>query len=312
MFLIEPAYGGDEVCIVYAASGDSVSVEDIPGVQSSGVAAARGLDNAYYTHDDAGGDAKLYMFRGDDDDDRLGEYIGEQNLVGATNTDWEDMAAGPCPDTVDSEHCLWIADIGDNDKTRTSIVLWVVPESTRGAESAVGCNLVYPGGDPHDAEAILVGPDGTVRIVTKSSDGTATVYRISDPACDDGTAQTLEKEAEVALDESVTGGAMSADGTAVVLRTLSGAWLWTGCTIAWSSTPTAIDLGAQPQGESVAFDSDGSLVTTSEGDPLRVWSTPCADATPLTCPEPCGCGGGAGLLFVAPFGVWARRRRRKG
>jgi hypothetical protein len=311
MFLIEPAFAGEsEACAQYGEAGDPIQVtdEEFPDIQSSGVAAARGQENVYYTLDDSGGEPKLYMFDTTGD----GAYIGAQLIQGgATNTDWEDLAAGPCPDTVDAEHCLWIADTGDNDSNRSGIVLWVVPESTRGSESAVACNLVYPGGESHDAEALLVGPDRTVRIVTKSGDGDATVYRVSDPRCDDGDAQTLVKEAKITSAEKFTGGAMSADGTQIVLRSLERAWLWTGCTVAWGDTPTEVDLGVQEQGESIAFDNDGSLVTTSEGMPLTVWHTPCDETEALTCPG-CGCGGSdaAGLLLVGPLGAWLRRRRR--
>lgn len=286
-----------------------VIVDDTVGeIQSSGIAASRAEDGVYYTHDDQGGPAFLYVFRDD------GTFVGGQNISGASNTDWEDVAPGPCPDSVDAESCLWIGDIGEGDGTRTELVLWVVPASTNGVESAVACRLVYPEGKTFDAETLLVGPDRTVRIVTKEDDG-AKVFRISDPACDGGAAQTLTKEAELALSEKVTGGAISADGAQVVLRGLSTAWMWSGCSLNWSDAPTVVDLGEQPQGEAVTFANDGTLVTTSEvsnaDEPLRYWRTPCEATTPLTCPT-CGCEGegeGAVLFLLFPLAGLARRRR---
>ncbi len=306
MFLISLAFAAeDEVCVAYGETTPSIEVEDILVSQSSGLAAGRGTSGAFYTHEDAGGGAVLYVFQED------GTFVGGQTIRNATNTDWEDVAAGPCPDAIDAEHCLWIADIGDNDKVRDAITLWVVAETTQAQEFAVGCPLVYPDSEGHDAEALLVGPDRTIRIVTKSGDGDAKVYRITDPRCDGGDAQTLIEEAEIAFAEPITGGAMNADGTAIVLRSLGNAWLWTGCTLSWSEAPASVDLGSQPQGEAVAFTAAGSLISTSEDSIFRVWTTPCADSTALACPT-CGCAdGGAGLLLLAPLGGWARRRSRR-
>lgn len=297
------------MCGTYGAAEGPREVildETVGEIQSSGLAASRAEDGVYYTHDDQGGEALLYVFRDD------GDYVGAQTIAGATNTDWEDLAAGPCPETVDAESCIWIGDIGEADETRSELVLWVVPASTQAREDAVACRLVFPEGKQYDAEALLVWPDRTVRVVTKEDDG-AKVFRVSDPACDGGAAQTLTKEAELALGEQVTGGAVSPDGAQFVLRGLSSAWLWTGCTIDWGAQPTLVDLGDQPQGEAITFANDGTLVTTSEArsadEPLRYWTTACEETTTVPC-STCGCGGeGAAWLLLLPLSGLFRRRK---
>ena len=312
MWFIAQAFAAEDaaLCTEWAPTEgpfDVIVDETVGEIQSSGLAASRTEDGVYYTHDDQGGRPVLYVFRDD------GEYIGLQNIVGATNTDWEDLAPGPCPETVDAEACLWIADTGEADETRSQLTLWVVPESTRASESAVACNVVFPNGKQFDAEALLVSPDGIVRIVTKEDDG-AKVYRISAPACDGGAAQTLTLETELALDEKVTGGAMSRDGGTVVLRGLDRAWMWSGCTLDWSVEPLAIDLGSQPQGEAIAFTNDGALITTSEThsaeEPLRYWKTPCAASSTESCPD-CGCGEDTAALLLLPLLALARRGRAR-
>lgn len=305
MWIIGVAFAG-EVCTSYGAPEETVEVSSgFPDIQASGLAAARLADDQYYTHDDNNGEAALYIVRGD------GTFVVAQTIEGAVNEDWEDISPGPCPATVDAERCLWIGDIGDNDQLRASVDVWVVRESTADREPAVRCSLVYPEGRKRDAEALFVSPDGSLRIVTKDNDH-AKVFRIAEPACDGGDAQLLTEEAELSLEEPVTGAAMSADGTAVVLRGLTGAWMWTGCKLNWNKTPMEVELGVQPQGEAVAFASDGSLVSTSEivdDEPPRLWRTPCAETAPLECPEPCGCGGEAAFVFLLPIGAWTRRRR---
>ena len=46
------------------------------------------------------------------------------NLTGAMARDWEDMASGPCP----SGTCLFLGDIGDNNRVRTDYAVYRVPE----------------------------------------------------------------------------------------------------------------------------------------------------------------------------------------
>ena len=292
------------MCASFGATEEPVEVAggDVGAIQSSGLAAARTRDDLFYTHDDAGGEAKLYLFTAD------GEWLGAQTISGATNTDWEDVAPGPCPAGVDGESCLWIADIGDNEEVRPYVSIWVLAETTQASQAAIECRLVYPKGEPEDAEAMWVAPDGSLRIATKHNDHTR-IYRLDSPDCDGGE-ETLVEEAEVSLDEPVTGASMNEDGTAVVMRGLTRAWMWTGCTFAWSETPLEIDLGSQPQGEAVAFTADGALVTTSEvleSENLRYWRTPCASTEALDCPG-CGCGDGGAAWVLMGLGLWRRRR----
>lgn len=296
----------DEVCVAYGA-GDDVVVEDIPALESSGVAPARASEGVYYTHDDEEGAPKLYLFQLD------GRYLGEQTVRNATNVDWEDVAAGPCPETVGADRCLWIADVGDNDEVRDGVVVYVVPESQDAAVDAVACPVRYPEGKRWNAEALLVDPEGQVRIVTKEGDGEAHVFLLAEPRCD-GSEQDLAEEAELLLGEEITGGAVSEDGAMVALRSTGKAWLWR-CGVDWDAEPEEMDLSlGSVQGEAIAFAADGSLVTTSElvdeDTPFRAWSIPCEQTAEPEC-STCGCGGGGSAAVLAFVPLAALRRRRR-
>jgi hypothetical protein len=184
--------------------------------------------------------------------------------------DTEDM--GQTPDGT-----LWVADIGDNDKNRPTIGLWKLP---KGSSRPRLYRLSYPDG-PHDAEALLFNGDGTPLVVTKTL-GSAAVY---EPVAGlrTGKPATLRKAGEVPLPISttsnpfsipgrlvITGGAVSPDRRHVVLRTYADAFEFdvTGGDVVGAitrGTPRQIAMPNEPQGESVAYTTDGTaLLTVSE------------------------------------------------
>lgn len=183
--------------------------------------------------------------------------------------DAEDLAAGP-------DGSLWVGDTGDNDRRRATVAVIVVPP--RGAPELH--RLTYPDG-PHDAEALLVDARGVPTIVTKEI-GAAGIYR-PETAPTGGGPVPLVHVGDLVLPSSdtaggpiggfgsraVTGGAVSADGLVVALRTYTDAWLFPvpdGGDIvdALRGTPVRVPLPDEPQGEAVAFTADGTLLSGSE------------------------------------------------
>lgn len=300
-----PALLASPICAEWSADAAIIEPAGTDIAESSGIAAGRVNAGVWYTLQDEDNDSALYLFSAD------GDPLGVQTIRGAANHDWEDLAAGPCPAEIDAEGCLYIADIGDNDKSRSEILIYIVEESTDANEDALACALQYPDGAKKDAEAILVHPDGTIRVVSKEGSGDAHIYRAD--ALDCSATTTLTEEAVVQIDGSadedreVTGGAIDATGQQWLLRTSSQALLWSGCRIDWSAAPVTVDLGAQPQGEGVSFDGT-ALIATSESSPFRLWHVPCAtEAEEQKC---CGCGDGAALTLGVPALLlpWLRRR----
>jgi hypothetical protein len=289
VLLVAAALAEPVTCRAWVDQPGVVAIDDAPLTEISGLTAGRDDEEVVWALEDAGHDAVLHLFRLD------GLYLGEQVVEGATNIDWEDLASGPCPEDHGAS-CLWIADIGDNDDARLDRTLWIVPESLDDRVAPLECTLSWADGNGRDAEALLVHPDGTVRVVTKEGDGGAHVYVGDGDDCAGG-AIVVAEEAEIAVAEPVTGGVVSPDGSMVVLRSRSLAWAWPACTLRWDRAPEERALLDEPQGEAVGWMPDGRLLTAGEADDFAVHVYACDDGG-----DPCE--GGCGCAIAPPSG-WA-------
>ena len=74
------------------------------------------IDNQFITHNDSGGDPKLYYL------DKKGKIVFERILNGAKNNDWEDI-------TKDEEY-LYVANMGNNLDNRKNLSIFKVPIDT--------------------------------------------------------------------------------------------------------------------------------------------------------------------------------------
>jgi hypothetical protein len=292
-------------------------VESMP-TEVSGIAASQVRSGVFLALADHGNAAELHGF------ERTGEYRGRYPVAPATNTDWEDLAAAPCPD---GSPCLYIGDIGDNDRVRQSISVILVPEPSADGETLepiATWEAEYPDG-PHDAETLLVHPcDGAIYIITKEIP--ASVYRFP-PDTGKGVV-TLEPVATLDLDvgAGLTGGAWDEHGERLVVRTIDANWQWEtdpGDRDAhWGDDPRKLNGEPidEPLGEGVTFADDAAIVTGSEGAPMLGHVLLCADEIPpddVCVFEPiyevrgCGCDQGRvqpGLLALAAVAVMAAGR----
>ena len=247
--------------------------------ESSGLVASKS-PGIYWTHNDSGDGPFIYAI------DESGVLRGTWRVVGASARDWEDIAAGPGPDS--RKRYLYIGDIGDNDSQRSEIVVYRIPEppitptdsrSTkirpRLTEPAEAIKLRYPDGK-HDAEALLIHPgSGDLYIINKVLLGKASVYKARAPLNVDGTS-TLVRKADLNVPSLagglITGGAVASDGRSVALCDyLQGYELFlpdgdVNFDDIWQQPFNKINLGKRPQGESIAYRLDGKgLIATSEG-----------------------------------------------
>jgi hypothetical protein len=232
--------------------------------EGSGIAVSRHVPDRIYTHNDSGKPILLVL-------DAQGRLVSRLVVLGASVTDWEAIAVGPCG----SGSCIYVGDIGDNDARRRQITIYRAPEPDVTAaviDRTEVFHATYPDG-AHDAESLLVGPDGRLYIVTKGATGPVGIYRF--PAeVRSGSRVVLERVggpaggSRVAAAERITDGSISADGQWAVLRTnrslafhrasalLGGTWQELGRT-------DLRPLG-EPQGEGVAFGPAGTIYVVGE------------------------------------------------
>ena len=160
---------------------------------------------------------------------------------------------------------------------------------------------------------------GVPHLVTKEPFGAAEVYRPAGELTSPGPTP-LTKVASVNLKTTdtpggptsiphaigtilVTGGAVSADGTVVALRTYTDAYLFSApdgdVVAALGREPVRVPLPDEPQGETIAFEPDGTLLTGSEGvgQPIRAIAGAAAMVAPAprSGDEPVASGSPAGL-----------------
>ena len=101
--------------------GDAVyagQIENSEIDEASGLAASRRRSDLLWTHNDSGASPRLYAVGVD------GRDHGAVDVRGAANVDWEDLAAFQ----IDEVPYLLIADVGDNDAERRSVMLYIVEE----------------------------------------------------------------------------------------------------------------------------------------------------------------------------------------
>jgi len=223
---------------------------------------------------------------------------------------------------------LWLSDTGDNNKGRLTVAL----EELSPQGKVTMHRLTYPDGQ-HDTEALIMDKSGTPYLITKDILGEAKVYRPSGPLASPGPTN-LEKVGSLKIEATdtqggpvgsigsvlVTGGASTADGSVVALRTYTDAYLYAvpdgDLLAALQRTPVRIPLPGEKQGEAIAFDPDGTLLSGSEGvgQPLHLVRGAAALAAQSASASPdgksstsasgsSGSGDGAGLPVLPAAGI---------
>jgi hypothetical protein len=219
----------------------------------------------------------------DDSDDPVvvplstsGAPMGHVRITGASVTDWEAIATGPCA----NGSCLYVGDIGDihGEGKRLELMIYRVAEPAPGDPSTAKADTLvvdYPDRG-HDAEAMFVTPDATIYIVTKGHP--TELFRVPRNA-KPGTASTLEHVSTLPIEKfledqdkkrtRVTDAEISPDGAWVALRTNAELLLYrTADLIAGHSAPVwHADLRPidETQGEGIAITNDGDVYLAGEG-----------------------------------------------
>jgi hypothetical protein len=259
-------------------TGRLMRLADLP--EASGLAVSRATPGAFWSHNDSGPPVLFALDAG-------GRTVGRVRLSGASLEDWEAIASGPCP----SGWCLYVADIGDNNARRPHITIYRLPEPP-GVDGTAHVTDVFHASYPdgaHDAETLLVTPDGALFIVTKGDTGPIALYTFP-RQLETGTVMRLERVGEpisVKPPEKarITDGTISADGERVLLRTRSALVIYPAAEFLRGdfSGGRMFDLTSigEPQGEGLAVGADGVVYVAGEGGGKGFPGTLAA----LSCPE---------------------------
>lgn len=251
--------------------------------ESSGLVASLRTPGLLWTINDSGNPPTLFATN------RAGDALATVPVPGATNIDWEEIATAV---TGDGNTLLYLADTGDNRRTRAEIAIYRVPEPeieldgvspAARHETALAQRfpLVLPDG-ARDIEAMLVQPiTGEMLLVSKEAVGAAAVYQVP-PLIAPEEPLVVTRRDDLALPgfgpfRAVTGGAIAATGDQVALRSATAAYLWrlpAGIAVRAILTepPQRVELPPMPAGEAITFSAGGeSLFLTSEGTPCPLY-----------------------------------------
>ncbi len=180
-FAAEPSFVGPTIAGQLAAP---------PKLETSGLAISRRSADVLWTHDDSGGAAALYAVT------TKGASVGLLRVQGVKNEDWEDLASYE----LDGQPWLLIADTGDNDAQRPTVLIHIVAEPAIDQLKASGelsarpartLRIRYEDG-PRDCEGVAVDVAGRAIYLLTKREAVPRLYRVElEPK--DGNAITIAR-----------------------------------------------------------------------------------------------------------------------
>lgn len=257
-------------------------------LESSGAVISPAQPDIVFTFNDSGNDAVLFAM------DTSGNTRGRWAITGAANRDWEAASRGLCTNDPNAEaltsYCLYIGDVGDNGAIRPEVTLYQLPEPllpahvVQGHIEARSLTFRYPD-QPHDVEAMYVGPDRTTYLITKRPLSTASgalrpslVFTIPASAWEQPTnvVATLLDSLPIVPGSSrwrsITDASLSADSRLLAVRTYGQVYVFATDTLTGrvlNQVPPAIcniDGVEAKRGEGITwFGKSGALLLTNEG-----------------------------------------------
>jgi DNA-binding beta-propeller fold protein YncE len=254
---VVPAVAGAEDTVAF-------TIKDARITESSGLAVDPD-GNVYWTVNDSGDRGVAYGIGLD------GKVQGTLNFR-AEPQDVEAIAV--------HEDRLYVADIGDNSRERSSVRLYFFknPRANGLTVAYYAYDLRYPDG-PHNAETLLVDDSGRLFIVTKGRKGA--IYEAPMRPRRQGVNE-LQKVG--AVPAHVTDGTFLPGGERIALLTQTSVEVIDATSY---EVVASAPIPAQPQPESLTLSLDErSLLVGSEGKKSKVYSVPIpTDATPTPTPS---------------------------
>ena len=242
--------------------------------EASGLTAAVGHAHHFWTHNDSGDKARIFLI------DDAARHKATYYLQGITARDWEDIGMME----RDGRHYLMVGDIGDNQGRRPYIQLHVFEEPKADVRTPkvdtilkkriCSFTLKYEDG-PRDAESFFFDPvDKRLYVISKRELGVG-VYASDLPEAPMDTL-ALRKVGRLPY-TFITSAAISPDGSEMLIKSLLEVFYWRrrpGESVPEMITRPAIKLPylPEPQGEAITFSQDGRGYYTVSEAPLGMKS----------------------------------------
>jgi hypothetical protein len=237
--------------------------------ETSGIVNSRSSTDKWWAHNDSGGGNKIFLLGSN------GKNWGEFTLEGINNRDWEDMAT-----VADGgKNYILVGDIGDNNAQYNAYFIYKFEEPnvsnlTNATNQTIAqaniqkIEFQYSDGK-RDAETLITDPITKDIYIISKREAQVGIYRLPYPQ---STSAVLTAEKIGTLPYSlIVGGDISPDGKEVLLKTYDKVLYWrrdnSTITLAslWQSAAQELPYTAEPQGESIAWQTDLSgYLTLSE------------------------------------------------
>ena len=287
-----PAAMSCERCSAYGAPQKTGSVEPTDLNALSGLAASRAQPGIVFAHNDHDRPVVYAL-------DLQGRMHARIRLQGATATDIEDIAVGPCG----ADTCVYLADVGDNAAQRGEYGILrfkqpQVPDAPGASEMTASFErfrFTYEDGS-HNAESLMVGPDGALYVLTKlapgsggsvSATGPSSVYKLDPSKLSTTQVAQATKVASLTIPKSgeaaLSAAAAHPCGKGFLVRTYDKVYEFqvpagsTDFEKAFTATPTVVAMPDEPQSEAIDYQPSGKgFITSGEGGKAPIYSTDCA------------------------------------
>jgi hypothetical protein len=249
--------------------------------ESSGLARSPDYAGLFWTHNDSGDAARLFLIDGE------GRDHGSFVLRDVRAYDWEDMASF----VYKGQSYLLVADVGNNGRAAAVHMIYVIEEPSLDENRRVATDEIEPhkviyfsyADDHRNCEAVAVDPrDRTIFLIVKESDPDCQVYALPWPKADTGDRAAVARPVARVKLPSVTGMDISPDGRRAAVSTYESVYQYVrraeeSWAKAFSRLPREVAVPERIQGESVCYGSDGrTLYLTSEQLPTPLFEIPVA------------------------------------
>ena len=224
----------------------------------SGLVASVKNPGLFWTHNDSGGKPWIYLI------DTQGVVQLTAKLQGVKNRDWEDLALG--------NGQIYIAEIGDNDAKRDDYKIYQFAEPEFDSLSSIEIpkdsirrmKFIYENG-PRDAESLMYDHFNEELVIVSKRDQDAFIYSL--PFKKGKELQIISPLGTIPFCYFTAGDSRSNGDFVIKSYDHILYWKEADASIAerlLNVNPIRIPYQSEPQGEAIAFDLNGDLVTTTE------------------------------------------------